>query len=63
MLWISSLLLELNIENNYINNHSEKLFCQVNCFNFQYTQDSFVIKHINFEKRKAPKNELNEELM
>ena len=57
MLWISSLLLELNIKNSYTNNHSEKLFCQANCFNFRYTHDSFVVRHINFEKRKPHKNE------
>ena len=48
--WIQgfgSCLLELIIKNNYLNNYSEKVF----------------VKHINFEKRKTLKKELNEELM
>ena len=38
-------------------------FCQANFFNFQSNQDSLFVKHIKFEKRKALKTELNEELM
>ena len=43
---ISSWLLELIIKkNSYLNNYSEKLFCQANCFNFQSSQGSFFVKH------------------
>ena len=31
-----------NYKNTYLNNYSEKLFCQVNCFNFQSNLYSFL---------------------
>ena len=42
---------------------SGQVFCRVNCFNFQSNQDSIFVKHTKFEKRKALKKKLNEELM
>ena len=31
----------VNYKNSYLNNYSEKVSCQANCFNFQSNQDSF----------------------
>ena len=60
---ISSWLLDLITKNSYLNNYSEKLFCEAYCFNFQSNQGTFFVKHIKFEKRKALRKELNEGLM
>ena len=51
----------INYKNSYLNNYSEKLSCQANCFSFQSNQDSFFFKHIKFENRKGPKNTISEE--
>ena len=39
-------------KNSYLNNYSETLLCQANCFNFFSSQDRFLVKHIKFGKRK-----------
>ena len=55
------LALQLIIKNSYLNNYSEKLFCQANCFDFQSNQNSFFLSiyknlirllawHIKFDK-------------
>ena len=49
--------------NSYLNNGSEKLFCQANCFTFQSNQDSFFAKYIKFVKSKELKKKVCEELM
>ena len=45
-------------KNICLNNYSEKLFCQRDCFTCQSNQDSYFVKHIKFENRKAFKNDL-----
>ena len=59
--WINSWLLELIINNSYLNNYSEKLFCRANCFNFESNQDNVFVKHIKFEKLKELKKKISEE--
>ena len=75
--WIRTWLLELIIKNSYLNNYSEKLFCQVNCFNFASSQNSLFVKKLfnfqfyqdsffvilNLKNVKHLRKELNEELM
>ena len=39
-------------KNSYINNYLKKLFCQAYCFNLQFNQDRFFVKHTIFEKGK-----------
>ena len=56
MRWISSWLLELIIKNSYLNNYSEKLFCQANCVNFQSYQDSSFSSILNLKNVKDLKN-------
>ena len=36
----------------------KSFFCQRDCFNCQSNQDSYFVKHIKFENRKAFKNDL-----
>ena len=57
------MVIRINYQKSYFNNYSEKLFCRAYCFNGQFNQDSFFIKHIKFEKRKALKKMKNEGLM
>ena len=45
------------MKSSYLNTYSKKLFCQKYCFNFQSNQESFFVKHIKFEKRKALKKD------
>ena len=47
------LVIRVNYKKRFFNNYSKKPFCQY--FNFQPNQDSFSVKHIKFEKQKAPK--------
>ena len=41
---ISSWLVQLTVKNSFLNNYSEKLFCQAYCFNFQSNKESLVYK-------------------
>ena len=50
-------------KNSYLNNYFKNFFCRAYYFSFQSNQDSFFVKHVKFEKRKALIKELNEELM
>ena len=38
------LVIRVNYKNSYLNNYSDKLFCQTYCFNFQPNKDSFFVK-------------------
>ena len=49
-------------KNNYLNNYSEKNFCQANSFNFQSNQDSFWLDILNWKNAKHLKY-ISEELM
>ena len=40
------MLLELITKNSYLNNYSEKIFCQAYCFNFFPSQNRFFAKQI-----------------
>ena len=59
-------VIRANYKKNFNNN-----FCQVYCFNFQFNQDSRLLKHIvrvlgwhiKFEKCKALTKKISEELM
>ena len=61
------LVIRVSYKKSYLNNYSEQIFCQANCFNFQSNQDSFSVRllasHIKFEKRKELKKKISEELM
>ena len=50
-------------ETRHLINQSEKCFCQAYCLDFFSILKSFFMKRIKFEKRKALKKQLNEELM